>query len=64
MTDELEGKEPTKDEYIVRITIDSDKCNEVWSRPMYNGTKQIAREMIQESISTSIQKIVKRKPID
>lgn len=56
--------EPTKDEYIVRITIDSDKVDEVWSKPMYNGTKGIARDMIQESISTSIQKIVKGKSID
>ena len=55
---------PTKDEYIVRITIDSDKVDEVWNRPMYNGTKGIARDMIQESISTTIQKIVKEKSND
>jgi len=52
---------PTKDEYIIRVVIDSDKCDEVWGRPMLNGTKQIARAMIQESNSTTIQKIVKRK---
>jgi len=50
------------DEYIVRITIDSDKCDEIWGRPMYNGTKGIARAMIQESISTTIQKRVVAPP--
>lgn len=51
---------PSKDQYIIRVTIDADKCDEILSRPLYNGTKGIARDMIQESISTTIQKIVKQ----
>ncbi len=51
----------TKDEYVIRIGIDSDKCDAIWSNPIPNGTKQLARAMIQDSNFTTIQKLVRRK---
>ena len=50
-------EERKKDEYIIRIGIDSDVVDTIWDKKLAGGTKQIARQMIQESNFTTIRKV-------